>query len=409
MGMASLKKSCTKPIVKKILLAVASGVTFLLVLEAITRLCGRPHGDFDAFFPNPQDLYPRNQTLKMTWGPIAYTVKTNNQGFRGDDFSSQKPSGSFRILTIGDSITDGFFVDNASMWQPAVQAKLAGQLRVPVEVINGARGGGSIDMELSRLRQFTPRLQPDLVILTFVTNDIYEILDVPRNVLLERSRAPQALSATQSILRFFVVHTGLGEFSLDTYLCLRSRSYRNRPKPRDTEYDDSRYAIAGGEYYQENVAVFLQNFGGANWDGLVLGNSFSEQTEAAFRNYCALLEEFAMVCKANKARFLLVYYPAYSQIYDVAAPRYINNRLASACQELGIKFFDMTDGWRGRAAHRVLHLAPVDFHMNPVGNRVFADLLADYLLQNPEPFLNTPRSPAASGGQASHDPPATRP
>lgn len=89
----------------------------LLVAEAICRFYGRPYGDFDVFFPDTADLYPPNKTLTMTWGPIPYIVKTNNQGFRGENFSNRKDPLSLRILTIGDSVTDGFFVDNPSTWQ----------------------------------------------------------------------------------------------------------------------------------------------------------------------------------------------------------------------------------------------------------------------------------------------------
>lgn len=370
--------------------SLACTAAVLLALECVCRICGRPRGDFEPVFPDCRDLYPRNQAINMTWGLIPYVVETNNRGFRGDDIAEGDSPAIFRILTVGDSITDGFFVDNPATWQAVLQAELRKRLGMPVEVINGARGGGSLRKELHLLRQFAPDLKPDLVILTFVSNDIYDIFKVPREDLLWQSSLVMEMTPRQWFSRLLTVHTGLGEVLFSAYISFVSPEFRERMKPQEVSYDDRRYAIPGGANFEENVARFRKRF--ATRDGLVLGDSFTPRTENVFSNYCMLLNIFAEQCETNNAAFLFMYFPAYSQVYDTNSPRYVNERLRSVCGEHGIEFFDMTDGFITAGTNRVMHLAPADFHLNPEGHRVFAGLVADYLV----PRLPPGRTPAKS-------------
>jgi lysophospholipase L1-like esterase len=366
--------------IRNVLFVATVLLVVVLVPEAICRLCGRPYGDFENFFQQSRDLYPAGQTLTMSWGPIPYVVKANSQGFRGEEFDGEKDPGTLRILTIGDSITDGLFVDNASTWQFALRTILEDRLARRVEVINGARGGGSIDKELAMLRRFVPRVDPDVVLLTFVSNDIAEILGVPRQRLLQQAMSNGEMTMRQRIQRFFIARSGLGEFLFHAYLTARSPAYRQRPKRHDLRFDEGRYAIAGALDYEANADLFRTRF--ATSDGLVLEEPFSEGTEAAFGNYGLLLGEFSSLCEAAGTELLFVYFPAYPQIYDETASRFINDRLRSACEERGIDFLDMTDGFRAEGRKRALHLAPLDYHLNPAGNAVFARIAADHLAGN---------------------------
>jgi hypothetical protein len=183
------------------------------------------------------------------------------------------------------------------------------------------------------------------------------------------------MAARQKIQKFLVTRTGLGEFLFHSYLAIRSPSYRQKPGRNEDWVDDTRYVIEGGEDYAENVVVFRKY----ETDALVLDDHFSEETEVLFRNYVVGLEEFASICSTEGADCLFVYFPAYSQVYDTTAPRYVNDRFRAACDSLGIHFLDLTDGFREKGRGKVLHLAPLDFHLNPKGNTAFAELVADYL------------------------------
>lgn len=149
-------------------------VIVVLVVEGGLRVFGYPKGFFKFAVPGESGLYPENSTIEMLWGPIPYTIKTNSLGFRGDEISYEKQKGTVRIVGLGDSITDGFFVDNDDTY-PVLLEKILRKNHYSVEVINAARGAGSIGRAYAILRDFMIPLQPDIALLTFVTNDISDL------------------------------------------------------------------------------------------------------------------------------------------------------------------------------------------------------------------------------------------
>jgi len=56
----------------------------------------------------------------------------------------------------------------------------------------------------------------------------------------------------------------------------------------------------------------------------------------------------------------------------------MSDRLAAESESLGIAYLDVTPAFR-RERHRVLHLAPLDYHTNPAGYRLFAESVAEFL------------------------------
>ena len=142
-----------------------STAVVLLLMEGFLRLFGYPQGLF-------MTRYPKRQTLNMLWGAIPYTVRTNSIGLRGEEISEYKRPGVARILALGDSVTDGFFVDNEETYPAQLKEYLERETGKPVDVVNAGLGNISIDQEFLVLRNLAPMLEPDVVVLSFVTNDI---------------------------------------------------------------------------------------------------------------------------------------------------------------------------------------------------------------------------------------------
>ncbi|GMV66391.1 MAG: hypothetical protein AMXMBFR75_21870 [Candidatus Hinthialibacteria bacterium] len=380
-----------------ILLGLLSASVVVLLAEAGLRLCGYPAGTFDPIMPSTQGLYLPDTTLQMRWGPVPYTIATNSLGLRGSEIQQPKTPGTFRIVAVGDSITDGFFVDNSDTWESVLQERLKSGFPFPVDVVNCAHGGGSIDKELSLLKQPGITLDPDLVVLTFVSNDIYEIVK-----LLARKKGDGAAASEWqppfSLSAFLLTHTAIGEASLDTLLRIRFRTYR-KSDPNHTEGEsDPRYNIPGGDQFEENVKLFMEKY--ARLDGLVLVDSFHPKVQQAIDYYKERLVEFKSICDQQGCRLLFVYFPAYPQVYQANPPLRINQALNTMCEETSIDFLDLTEGFRKHSAGRVLHLAPLDFHPNPEGNRLFAELLEQHLLpivanhtSQPEPDTHSVSEP----------------
>ena len=87
--------------------------------------------------------------------------------------------------------------------------------------------------------------------------------------------------------------------------------------------------------------------------------------------------------------FIFIYFPSYSQVYDVTTSLKIRDILRNACQDASIPFFDLTPAFRKEGKETVLHLAPVDYHLNPTGNKVMAEAIARFLLNGN--FLEQPK------------------
>jgi hypothetical protein len=181
-------------------LPVLIGTLVLLgVLEVGARwVVGAPRGIFRGFMPGAEGLYPASSTIEMIWGPIPYRVSTNALGFRGPALERTKTAGVVRIAAIGDSVTDGFFVDNDATYPYFLQQALD-ERGLETEVINAARGSGSIDKSLAILKEAVLPLEPDIVLLTAVTNDISDLRGRTAAGVLHggRTREPHAASESR--------------------------------------------------------------------------------------------------------------------------------------------------------------------------------------------------------------------
>ena len=101
-------------------------------------------------------------------------IKINSLGFRGDEFTVEKPANTFRIVALGASTTFSAEVSsNHAIWTHRLQEKL--QAAYPsrrIEVINAAVGGYVAADNLKNLKHRVLPLNPDLVIYYEANNEI---------------------------------------------------------------------------------------------------------------------------------------------------------------------------------------------------------------------------------------------
>jgi lysophospholipase L1-like esterase len=362
---------------RSLLITLLVSLGLVVAIESILRVGYHyPRGYFRFMAAAGVTLYPPSATLPMRWGAVPYEVRTNALGFRGEEFERVAPPGRQRILAIGDSVTDGFFADNEATYPAQLQRFLRERGR-DVEVINAARGGGAIDREYAILREHGFPLRPDVVVLTFVTNDIFDIRERSLDNLLTRDLHPRTQTAAGRV----ATETALGEWASDLALRLRFRSYRASDRSGTAEAADAadgRYDIWGGDHFADNVQGFRQLTRGM--DSMVLEVPFSAEVNGIIEKYLAILDRMNGDCTERKAQLVFVYFPAYSQVYDPAASLAIRDLLQAACASRSIPFVDLTGPFRKEGKDRVLHLAPVDYHPNPAGLRVMARAIGDHLL-----------------------------
>jgi hypothetical protein len=102
-------------------------------------------------------------------GRWRFTI--NSQGFRNDrDFSYHKPRGMLRVLSLGDSHTQGYEVDQEKTFSVVTERYLQGE-GLQAEVINTGVSGFSTAEELVFLENEGMKYKPDIVVLGFYAND----------------------------------------------------------------------------------------------------------------------------------------------------------------------------------------------------------------------------------------------
>jgi lysophospholipase L1-like esterase len=102
----------------------------------------------------------------------------NSLGFRGPEVDVPKPEGRFRIVVLGDSVTLGWGVADDETYSVQFQQML--RQRFPnrdVDVVNLGVSGYDTRQEVALLKRNVSRLQPDLVLVGFYSNDLSDALD----------------------------------------------------------------------------------------------------------------------------------------------------------------------------------------------------------------------------------------
>ena len=162
-------------VVHVLLVALSVGAALLVAEVALGRFAPQYRN-----FTRPDDL------LGYAFVPGArYTVvpaegcpgwgssgRINTLGLRDREHDRQRRPGTFRILALGDSYTEGFQFDLSRTWPGILEHRLnqrGDSLRY--EVINAGRSAMGTGTELLYYRRDGRRYDADLVLLLFVSND----------------------------------------------------------------------------------------------------------------------------------------------------------------------------------------------------------------------------------------------
>jgi lysophospholipase L1-like esterase len=160
-----------RPVVGSLLLVALSLSVSLAASEALLRLLGH-HGEpisriSNIYLVDDEVLdwrYVPNSEVKI--GRVVY--RYNRAGFRDKDHLLQKPAGIYRVVVLGDSVTEGYDVEWKDVFAQVLQTRLGNRY----EVINIAAGGLNTPQEIHLFERVGSRYSPDLVVLNFVLNDV---------------------------------------------------------------------------------------------------------------------------------------------------------------------------------------------------------------------------------------------
>ncbi len=197
-------------------LALSAGMTVivLLALELVVR------------FLDPQDLdfYNGEKILRRSTRPglqvelipnsandsyVGVPVRINSMGLRDRELTVPKPERTFRVLALGDSVTFGFGVRVEETYVKRLESRLNRDRARPArraEVVNAGIEGVGLDYYFHFLRTRGVELEPDLVLVGIVLNDI---ADYEPGDQAGRPRRSPVVSALQAFNRTMRVRSHL--------------------------------------------------------------------------------------------------------------------------------------------------------------------------------------------------------
>jgi hypothetical protein len=104
---------------------------------------------------------------------FGHDVTFNNAGMRDLEHPLAKPSGTYRIMVMGDSFMEGLQVPYDSLFSAHLARELTARSGRSVEVINAGVSGWGQDDELRYLTEYGLAYHPDLVLIVMTLhNDI---------------------------------------------------------------------------------------------------------------------------------------------------------------------------------------------------------------------------------------------
>jgi len=354
---------------KNIALAIVSTGLMLFLLEMVLRVTEvvpartLEYADPVLWRTNIGPLKPGQTFTDRFKRQLPFTVTVNNLGLRGRDLSPAKTPGATRILCLGDSYTFGAYVDDTETWPAQLEEIL--KERNPardLDVVNAGISGFTIVDELDFLKEHGLDLQPDIVVLAFVLNDLADLTRrVSSREMLKRASeeaASSALGPLKAHLRQTAIYNSL--FMLKAYIRRASGS-----DPTVQEVD---------------IRHLLQR----EYDATTLG---------LFEQYKGHLAEMKSLLDQRGIKLVFMIFPYWEQVSQGATDE-AQRRLLEMASQVGVTSLDLLPTYRKHdpRGRKFFHM-PWDHHPSARGYRRAARDLADTL------------APLLPGGQPGDDEP----
>lgn len=333
-------------------------------------------------------------------GYLVY--RTNNLGLRRDeDVSIEKPKGHFRILVLGDSMTDGVVYNNetySQVLETALNRSSEFQGR-QFQVLNAGVAGYSTFQEYLALKLDHQNLKPDLIILgLYVGNDILDLAKQRDDPMLAQIVAE---TIGDSHVKPSLLLTDWGA-RIKWYLRRNWRLYPLLWQANFTLQNIWRENVA-----QSSTASTLV-MQGAIVDQ-ALGQAFLAKTDPPVIQAAMQLEEIVLqrldqLARNLSARFLVVIIPTKLRVQpeddleriaywvmrfnleedELHFDDYVAQTLVNFCQKNQIAVLNVEPGLRQAALAGTKVYWQPNWHLNVEGNAIVAAQLFQYLQTHPQ-------------------------
>jgi hypothetical protein len=287
------------------------------------------------------DLIPNLNSIETIYPLRPYRLVSNSVGLRNTEEVNPDPN-VLRVMTIGDSFTFGFYVHNEEAYPSRLEELLEQNYPQRFQVLNAAMPGYTLADELAYLQDKGLQLEPDMIVLGFYTNDIFDYMPELRQYFQREAmmqNTPPILAEDTSLAGWLTNNSALYNGLLSIRGQLRDANISNqvnRLTPTIPGLEQRYHSITFLEPDTPDNQVFWQAY------------------EADFRALVALLNE-------RNISLVLVAFPDLNQ-YSIEGgmPNRPQEFLANLTTELNVPFVDMLPIFREQGTIQNLYLMYYD-------------------------------------------------
>ena len=254
-------------------------------------------------------------------------VHNNAAGFRGREYSAQKPAGIYRVAIVGDSFTFGNGVRQEDRYSDLLQAELPSH----IEVLNFGTAGANTPEHLATVERLLSEVHPDFILLQWYVNDVEDddAAGRPRSTPLMPIRA---------------WHDWLNDNS-------------------------ALYTVANMQWAETQVALgWTESY--TTYLKQRLGDPHGPQAT----HDTALLRELIMRCKQAKVPIGIVLFPDTAGPMDQSYPfGFLHDRVLATCTEMDVKCIDLRSNFATIKERQTLWASRLDHHPSARANAIAAE------------------------------------
>jgi lysophospholipase L1-like esterase len=277
---------------------------------------------------------------------------TNALGFRGATPTLPKPSGLVRIVAVGDSVTFGFGVNDEDTF--CVQAERLLRSRHPapnLEIVNLAVPGYDTRQEVTLLGRHIARLNPDIVLVGFYSNDVPDSLEDNQSGTTVTKPAAQG-----EALHMNAAPTSWWDIQMRKSRAIYTVGRALRRFTHSGEWGMARY----------------------NLELDILQGHDTPQLEAAWQRVAKQLDVLHQMAKSSGFSVGIVVLPPKEQVVGLYPAANYQRRLQTLAAERGFFFVDPLPRMTATKGNKDHLYIPYDRnHPTASGHRLIAEAIAD--------------------------------
>lgn len=309
--------------------------------------------------------------------PVLYGLNPehpdiSSQGLRDQEVAIPKPTGTFRILVLGDSVAYGSTVAKADTFSNRLERLLRPQFGA-VEVINAAVMGYTPYNELHYYLEDGRKFGPDLVIVAFCMNDV-------ANPRLHWGDAPGVTFPGEAIPNH--------DYDRDHILPRIRKLEEENIRPPLVKQSRLHAALekAAGRFFRRNSRNFADT--GARIPTYITGEDtlsikvLLDRNSPEWRWLASIYDRLHNAVRAEGAKLAIAIFPLAYQL-DKGCPFFPQDQIADYCRENSIPCLDLLPAFKGHSKEALFVLGKEGrddiWHLTDYGHSLTANEMQRFL------------------------------